>query len=261
VRRLQTTAIAVVCAAFVLFIFIPVVAVFLYVSPSDFISTATSSTILTPLKLSLFTATASAFIVLLAATPLSYLLARKEFRGRWFLDTVVDIPIVLPPAVAGLALLLAFAPRGIIGQFLLQHGIVLPGSTVAVIMAEVFVASPFYVRSAKTAFEAVNQRIVDSARVLTKSDSRVFLRVTLPLARRGILAGFIMCWARALGEFGATLLFAGNLPGVTQTMPLAIYIAMEGNLIEADVLSAILIVISFVVLVGFKFLGGWGRSR
>jgi molybdate transport system permease protein len=261
VRRLQTAAIAIVCAVFVLFIFIPVLAVFLYVSPADFVSTITSSAIVTPLKLSLLTATASAVIVFLFATPLSYALARKEFAGRWFLDTVVDIPIVLPPAVAGLALLLAFAPRGIVGQFLLHYGIILPGSTVAVIMAEVFVASPFYVRSAKTAFENVSQRIVDSARVLTKSDSRIFLRVTLPLARRGILAGFIMCWARALGEFGATLLFAGNLPGVTQTMPLAIYLAMEGNLVEADVLSAILIVISFAVLVGFKFLGGWGRSR
>ena len=260
-RRLQTAAITIVCAAFALFILIPVLAVFLYISPSDFISTVTSPAVVTPLKLSLITATASALIVLLAATPLSYLLARKKFPGMWLLDTVVDIPIVLPPAVAGLALLLAFAPRGLIGQYMLQQGIILPGSIIAVIMAEVFVASPFYIRSSKTAFEAVNQRIIDSARVLTKSDSRVFFRITLPLARRGILAGFIMCWARALGEFGATLLFAGNLPGVTQTMPLAIYLAMGSNLVEADVLSAVLILFSFVVLVGFKFLGGWGRSR
>ncbi len=172
----------------------------------------------------------------------------------------MDVPIVLPPAVAGLALLLAFAPRGLVGQLLLARGIILPGSLVAVIMAEVFVSSPFYFRASKTAFEAVNQRVIDSARVLTKSDTRVFLRVTLPLAGRGVLAGFIMCWARSLGEFGATLLFAGNLPGVTQTMPLAIYIAMEGNLVTADALSVVLILFSFLVLAAFKFLGGWQRS-
>ncbi len=259
-NKLQTFLVAVVCAAFLLFISIPVAAVFLYVTPGELAATVTSGAVLTPLKLSLLTATISATVVLVFATPLSYILARKRFPGRFFLDTLVDVPIVLPPAVAGLALLLAFAPRGLVGQYLLSQGIVLPGSLVAVIMAETFVASPFYFRSSKTAFEAVNQRIIDSGRILTKSDSRVFLRITLPLAGRGIVAGFIMCWARALGEFGATLLFAGNLPGVTQTMPLAIYIAMESNLVNADVLSVILILFSFAVLVAFKFLGGRSKS-
>jgi molybdate transport system permease protein len=260
VNRLQTLVVALACAVFLLFIGLPVAAVFLYAAPEKILSSLTSDAVLVPLRLSLITATVSATVVLAVATPLSYALARKKFRGRLFLDTLVDIPIVLPPAVAGLALLLAFAPRGLFGQYLLREGIVLPGSLVAVIMAEVFVSSPFYFRSSKTAFEAVNQRVIDSARILTKSDSRVFFRVTLPLAGRGILAGFIMCWARSLGEFGATLLFAGNLPGVTQTMPLAIYIAMESNLVTADALSVVLIVLSFAVLVAFKLLGGWQRS-
>jgi molybdate transport system permease protein len=251
---------AIICGVFVLFIAVPVVAVFLYVTPAQLFATLGSPGFLEPLKLSMLTATLAALIVFALATPVSYVIARKRFPGRVLLDTLVDIPIVLPPAVAGLALLLAFAPRGLVGQFLLQQGIVLPGSIVAVVMAEVFVASPFYFRSSKTAFEAVNQRVIDSARILTKSDSRVFLRVTLPLAAKGVLAGFIMCWARALGEFGATLLFAGNLPGVTQTMPLAIYIAMAGNLVQADVLSVVLVLFSFAVLIAFKYLGGWQRS-
>jgi len=259
VNRTQTLLLGLASVLFLFFIAVPVAAVFLYTTPSQLASAITSDAVITPLKLSFLTATVSATLVVIVATPLSYALARRRFRGRLFLDTLVDIPMVLPPSVAGLALLLAFAPRGLVGRYLLQQGIVLPGSLIAVIMAEAFVASPFYFRSSKTAFESVNQRILDSARILTKSDARVFLRVTLPLASRGILAGFIMCWARALGEFGATLLFAGNLPGVTQTMPLAIYIAMASNLVAADALSVILIVISFVVLAAFKFLGGWQK--
>lgn len=243
-------------ALFLLFITLPIAAVFLRVSPSELASRLTTPVVLDAMRLSLITSTASTIIVLVLATPISYALARHEFMERWLVDALVDLPMVLPPAVAGLALLLAFAPRGLLGGVLSSHGIILPGSLWAVVMAEVFVGSPLYIRASKAAFGGVNQRIIDSARILSPSDVRVFLRVTFPLAWRGVFAGLVMCWARSLGEFGATLMFAGNLPGVTQTMPLAIYIALSSDLDVAIVLSVILILFSFVLLSAVKALGG-----
>jgi molybdate transport system permease protein len=162
--------------------------------------------------------------------------------------------MVLPPAVAGLALLLAFAPRGLLGPALLQLGIILPGSTFAVVLAQLFVASPFILRSAKTAFENVPRRLIDNATILTPSRVRVFVTVTLPLSLYGVMTGLVMTWARSMGEFGATIMFAGNLPGVTQTMPLAIYMLMAEDPMASNVLSAILVAISFFVLTVFRFL-------
>ena len=250
---------AVVYAAsslFLLIILLPIIAVFLSVTPSELASRITTPTVLNSLRLSLLTSSVSTLIVFVLATPLSYALARHSFRGRTLLDAVVDLPMVLPPAVAGLALLLAFAPRGLIGPALRSFGIILPGSIWAVVMAEVFVGSPFYIRSSKAAFSEVNQRIIDSARLLSNSDARVFARVTFPIAWKGVLAGLVMCWARSLGEFGATLMFAGNLPNVTQTMPLAIYLALSSDLEAAIVLSVILILFSFGLLAAVKSLGG-----
>jgi molybdate transport system permease protein len=171
------------------------------------------------------------------------------------MDAVLDMPMVLPPAVAGLALLLAFAPRGLLGPELLRLGIILPGSTVAVVLSQLFVASPFVLRSSKAAFENVDKKLVDSARLLNPSRFSVFITVTLPLAANGVLAGLVMTWARAMGEFGATLMFAGNLPGVTQTMPLAIYMLMAEDPLASNVLSAILVITSFTILAVFKWLG------
>ncbi len=242
-------------ALFLLLIALPIIAVFVSISPTELFSRLTTSAVADAIKLSLFASTASTAIVLLLATPVSYVLARYQFRGRWLLDAIVDIPMILPPAVAGLALLLAFAPRGLIGSSLADHGVILPGSMWAVVMAEVFVSSPFYIRASKAAFSGVNQRIIDSARILSASDVNVFLRVTFPLAWRGVFAGLVMCWARSLGEFGATLMFAGNLPGVTQTMPLAIYIALSSDLQVAIVLSVIMILFSFILLAVVKSLG------
>jgi molybdate transport system permease protein len=241
---------------FLLIIILPISAVFFSVNTHELLARLTTATVLDSLRLSLLASTISTTIVLLLATPLSYVLARHKFRGRWLLDAVVDLPMVLPPAVAGLALLLAFAPRGLLGAALKSVGIILPGSFWAVVLAEVFVGSPFYIRSSKAAFAEVNQRVIDSARLLSSSETRVFLRVTFPIAWRGVLAGLIMCWARSLGEFGATLMFAGNLPNVTQTMPLAIYIAMSSDLEAAIVLSAILVIFSFGLLAAFKAIGG-----
>ena len=255
-RKALRAAVIASSTLFLLIIILPIAAVFLSVTPSELAARLATPTVLDALRLSLLSSTISTTIVFLLATPLSYDLARHRFRGRWFLDAVVDLPMVLPPAVAGLALLLAFAPHSVIGAALRTWGIILPGSFWAVVLAEVFVGSPFFIRSSKAAFGEVNQRIIDSARLLTPSDSRVFLRVTLPLAWRGVLAGLVMCWARSLGEFGATLMFAGNLPNVTQTMPLAIYLAMSSDLQDAIVLSAMLIIFSFGLLAAFKTIGG-----
>jgi molybdate transport system permease protein len=241
---------------FLLLITLPIAAVLVSVSIPEILSRISTPAVIESLRLSLLASTVSTAIVLLLATPISYALARHGFKGRWLLDAVVDIPMVLPPAVAGLALLLAFAPRGLIGSFLANRGVILPGSMWAVVMAEVFVSSPFYIRASKAAFSGVNQRIIDSARILSASDVNVFLRVTFPLAWRGVFAGLVMCWARSLGEFGATLMFAGNLPGVTQTMPLAIYIALSSDLQAAIVLSVIMILFSFMLLAVVKSLGG-----
>jgi molybdate transport system permease protein len=167
--------------------------------------------------------------------------------------------MILPPAVAGMALLLAFAPRGILGPTLRQLGIILPGSTFAVVLAQLFVASPFVLRSSKAAFENVDPRLLQSARLLNPSEVGVFLTVVLPLSANGVLAGLLMTWARSMGEFGATLMFAGNLPGVTQTMPLAIYMLMAEDPLASNVLSAILVVTSFSILALFKLLTK-GRS-
>jgi molybdate transport system permease protein len=257
VLRLALRAVVVVFSAiFLLFIILPIAAVFLRVTPSELVSRLNTPAVIDSLKLSLLASTVSTAVVLVLATPISYALARYDFKGRWFLDAVVDLPMVLPPAVAGLALLLAFAPRGLIGGVLASRGIILPGSIWAVVIAEVFVSSPFYIRASKAAFSGVNQRLIDSARILSASDTRVFLKVTFPLAWRGVFAGLVMCWARSLGEFGATLMFAGNLPGVTQTMPLAIYIALSSDLQVAVVLSVILILFSFILLAAVKSLGG-----
>jgi molybdate transport system permease protein len=182
-------------------------------------------------------------------------LATKNFIGKNFFDAVIDVPMILPPAVAGLALLLAFAPRGLLGPELRQLGIILPGSTFAVVLSQFFVASPFVLRSSKAAFENVDRKIIDAARLLNPSRFRVFFTITLPLALNGVFAGLLMTWARAMGEFGATLMFAGNLPGVTQTMPLAIYMLMAEDPLASNVLSAILVVTSFAVLVMFRLLG------
>ena len=151
--------------------------------------------------------------------------------------------------------MLAFAPRGLLGPTLREFGVILPGSTLAVVLAQVFVASPFLLRSAKAAFENVDRALIDSAKILSASRLRVFLTITLPLATHGLVAGAIMTWARSMGEFGATLMFAGNLPGVTQTMPLAIYMLLAEDPLASNVLSAILVLVSFTVLALFRLLG------
>ena len=237
---------------FILFILLPLVAIFLNLNLSTVVMELQNPSVLDAMKVGLATSSLATIISFAFGVPTAYLLATKDFRGKSLVDALLDLPMVLPPAVAGLALLLAFAPRGLLGPVLLQLGIILPGNVFAVVLAQLFVASPFILRSAKTAFENVPRKLVDNARILTPSGVRVFLTVTLPLSMYGVMTGLVMTWARSMGEFGATLMFAGNLPGVTQTMPLAIYMLMAQDPLASNLLSAILVVISFFVLVLFK---------
>lgn len=202
------------------------------------------------LGLSLTTSLIALALVLVFGTPLAYVLARRRFPGAIAVDTLVDLPMILPPAVAGLALLMAFGRRGIVGDELDALGIRISFSTAAVIIAQVFVASPFYIRAARAGFARVDPDLERAAADLGAPPWRVFLLITLPLVRPSLVAGAILAWARALGEFGATIMFAGNFPGTTQTMPLAIYQRYEaGDLTTALFLAFVLLASSFVILV------------
>jgi molybdate transport system permease protein len=211
-------------------------------------------TVAQALRLSLITTPISTLVTIALGTPLAYRLARSRRRGRSIIETLLDIPIVLPPAVAGLALLLTFGRRGLLGPWLDQLGVQLPFTTAAVIMAQTFVAAPFYIRSAQTGFANVPHQLEESASDLGANRWRVFRYVTLPVAGPSLLSGIILTWARALGEFGATILFAGNFSGRTQTMPLAIYQALETDLGSAIAIAAILIGVSFVFLLALRII-------
>jgi len=247
-----TLLIAVLLALFLLFVTLPVASLFLRISPEAFLRSLAEPVVLDALSLSLVTATVSTAIVVLFGTPLALVNARRDYPGRALVDTLTDLPIVLPPAVAGIALLMAFGRRGVVGQYLDVFGISIAFTTVAVVLAQVFVASPFYIRQARASFEAVDRLYEDAARTLGASPVAVALRITVPLAWSGLVSGAILSFARALGEFGATIMFAGNFQGRTQTMPLAIYTTMQGDLDAAISLAIILVAISFAVIAAVK---------
>ena len=207
------------------------------------------------LRLSAISTSVTLVVAVATGTPLAFALARRRFRGRQLVETLVDLPLVLPPVVAGIALLVAFGRRGLLGGELSALGITLPFTLAAVILAQIFVAVPFYVRSAKVGFAAVPREVEEAAALDGASAWRSFRDVTVPLAMPGIGAGMVLCWARALSEFGATLLFAGNLRGTTQTMPLAIMGAFERSLGEALALAVLLLTISAAVLIATRSLG------
>jgi molybdate transport system permease protein len=211
----------------------------------------TSHSALQALRLSIVASLASTVLALVFGFPLAWLLARGEFPGKVVLRGLTTLPMVLPPVVGGIALLLAYGRRGIIGEPLDKAtGITLPFSTAGVIVAESFVAMPFFVITVESGLRSMNRKLEDAARSLGATRRIVFLRVTLPLIWPSLAAGTVLTWARALGEFGATITFAGNLPGVTQTMPLAIYISQSsGATDQAIALSLILVVVSLVVMV------------
>lgn len=214
----------------------------------DFFSFALSPTALAALKLSLLTSILSVLIALAGGTPLAYILARRRFRGKTALELLIDLPVVLPPSVAGLALLIAFGRQGVFGVWLNAVGITLPFTTAAVVIAQTFVAAPLFVRSARVGFAEIDPQLEESATVEGANEWQVFRFVMLPLAGRSLLTGLVLTWTRALGEFGATIMFAGNLEGKTQTMPLAIYLGFEKGLGVAIALSIMLVVVSLILL-------------
>lgn len=209
--------------------------------------------IVAALRLSLVTATLATGVSLVLGVPLAWVLARTDLPGRRFVRALVTVPLVLPPVVGGVALLLVFGRKGLLGAWLDAHfGITLPFTTAGVVVAEAFVAMPFLVISVEGALRGADARYEEAAATLGASRWTAFRRVTLPLVTPGIAAGAVLCWARALGEFGATITFAGNFPGRTQTMPLAVYLALEQDLDAAIVLSLVLLVVSVVVLASLR---------
>jgi molybdate transport system permease protein len=205
--------------------------------------------ILAALRLSLETATLATVVSLVLGVPLAWVLARTDLPGRRFVRALVTVPLVLPPVVGGVALLLVFGRNGLLGHWLDAHfGFTLPFTTAGVVVAEAFVAMPFLVISVEGALRGADARYEEAAATLGAGRWTAFRRVTLPLVAPGIAAGAVLCWARALGEFGATITFAGNFPGRTQTMPLAVYLALEQDVDAAIVLSLVLLVVSVVVL-------------
>ena len=205
------------------------------------------------MRLSLLTTSLSLALVLCFGTPLAFVLARSQGRIARAIETALQLPIVVPPAVAGLALLLAFGRRSFFGEWLFPDGWSVAFTTAAVVMAEVFVSAPFYIQAALSSFRGIDPQLVVVARTFGAGPFRVFFKVALPIAAPGIAAGAAMSWARALGEFGATLMFAGNLQGTTQTLPLAIYSALESDVRAAQALAVVLVCVAFMVLIAVRF--------
>jgi len=211
------------------------------------------SQVVEALRLSLLSASAATVLSLVFGVPLAWVLARARFRGRGLLRAVVTLPLVLPPVVGGVALLLAFGRRGIVGQYLDSwFGFTLPFTTLGVVVAETFVAMPFLIITVEGAFRSADRGYEEAAATLGATRLTVFRRVTLPLIAPSLVAGSVLCWARALGEFGATITFAGNFPGRTQTMPIAVYLALERDPEAAIALSLVLLAVSVAVLVALR---------
>ncbi len=250
-------------AAALTFLTLPIVAIFVDSSPADLISSLGEPGALDALWLSFRTTAAAMAIILVVGTPAAYFLATRSFRGKSLVVTLVELPLVLPPAVAGIALLAAVGPSGILGGAVEAAGIELALETAGVVVALTFVASPFYVRQAMAAFASVDRTLMDASRTLGASESRGFLRVMIPVALPGLAAGTALALGRALGEFGATLMFAGSFQGITQTVPLAIYDRFSTEFDSALALSAVLVAVSAGILLSVKLvqgkdaLGGW----
>jgi len=204
------------------------------------------------LRLSIETTTVSVVLVVLGGTPVAFWLARSKWRSARWLETLLQLPVVIPPAVGGIALLLAFGRRGLFGGLLERMGFSPSFSPVAVVMAQVFVSAPFYLHAAVLAFGRLNPALLTVGRSLGATPPRLFFRVALPLAKPALIGGAAMSWARALGEFGATLMFAGNMTGKTQTLPLAIYAALEVDVRTAQALSLLLVMFAFGLLLALR---------
>jgi molybdate transport system permease protein len=251
-----TAILATALALTLVFLGLPIVALFANTSPARLASSLGDSASLDALRLSLETSAAALAVIVVVGTPAAWLLATREFRGKAAVTTLLELPLVLPPAAAGIALLAALGPHGIAGGLLDDAHIRLVLTTAGVVVAMTFVASPFYVRQAQAAFAALDPRLLEASRTLGAGEARTLARVALPLARPSLLAGAALAWGRALGEFGATLMFAGSLRGVTQTAPLALYERFSTDFPSALALAAVLLAVSAGLLMAVKLAEG-----
>ena len=248
----------------VAFLVLPLVGLVLRAPWPDLLPQLASPEVREALRLSLVSATLATLVSLLLGVPLAWVLARSAARGRSVLRALVTVPLVLPPVVGGVALFTVLGRRGILGSWLdATFGLTIPFTTTAVVIAETFVAMPFLVISVEGALRAADARFEDAAATLGADRWTTFRRVTLPLVAPGVAAGAVLCWARALGEFGATITFAGNFPGTTQTMPLAVYLALQRDPDAAIVLSLVLLAVSLatLLLLRDRWLGRAGPGR
>lgn len=251
----QSVPVAVIALATVgvAFFILPLLGLLLRAPWRDAVRSLTEPETLQALRLSLVASLSATGIALLLGVPMAWIYARVEFPGRALIRALTTLPMVLPPVVGGIALLLAFGRRGVLGSWLAAtFGITLPFTTAGVVMAETFVAMPFLILTVEAGLRSMDRRYEEAARTLGASRWRVFTRVTLPLIAPSLFAGAVLCWARALGEFGATITFAGNFPGITQTMPLAVYLLLETNQEASFILSLVLLLISLLVLIGLR---------
>jgi molybdate transport system permease protein len=262
IRRAGFDALLALCAGIALAFFaLPIVALFTQVPLSRVPDLLGDRAVRDAIVVTLRTNAIANVLILALGTPTAYLLATRRFRGRSVLITLVELPLVLPPAVAGIALLAAFGRGGLFGGALASGGIVLPFTQWAVVLAVTFVAAPFYLRQAIAAFSAVDPLLPDAARTLGASPARTFWRISLPLAAGGLAAGWVLAFARGVGEFGATIVFAGSVRGQTQTLTLAIYDQLEANFDVAIALGILLVLLSATVLLCFKLLSTWRSSN
>jgi molybdate transport system permease protein len=253
-------SLASLAALFALFLGLPIVTlVARAILDGSLASAIASPVVFDALWLSLVTTAISLVITISLGLPLAMVLARRQFRGKAWLEAIVDLPIVLPPSVAGLALLLVFGRRGLLSEPFEILGIAIPFTTIAVILAQTFVSAPFFIRSARTGIAGVDRDLEDAARIDGASERQLFRAVTVPLASAALAAGLVMTWARSLGEFGATIMFAGNIEGRTQTLPLVVYGEFQGGDLDASIAAAaILVIAAFGVLVAVRVFH-WGR--
>lgn len=247
-------------AAALVFLLLPVVAIFVHTSPGRLLDQLSNPVVRDAFVVSVKTSVVAQLLIVLFGTPLAFLLAGGRFRGRALAVALVELPLVLPPAVAGIALLAAFGRIGLLGSSLSTVGISLPFTQAAVIVAVAYVASPLYIRQAVAAFEATDPNLAAASRTLGAGPARTFFRVILPLARGGLIAGLALSFARGLGEFGATIMFAGSLQRITQTLPLAIYAEFSVNFNATLAMSGVLVLISIVLLAGLHLGLSWQRS-
>ncbi len=242
------------------FLAVPIVALFVEVPLADVPGLLGDRTVQEALRVTARTNLVANLLIVGLGTPTAFFLATRRFRGRSLVVTLVELPLVLPPAVAGIGLLAAFGVGGLLGPDLEQAGIVLPFSEWAVVLAVTFVASPFYMRQAITAFDAVDRTLVDAARTLGAGPVRTFWRVWLPLSAAGLVAGWVLAFARGVGEFGATIIFAGNVSGSTQTLTLAVYEELDSSFDVALAIGILLVVLSAGVLLSYKLIVSWRGS-